>query len=507
MKMKLTIIILGLLLASALVYAGGYMEFASIGWVRTNACMTNTACILSTLTVDNLTIINGNITWINVTLISYNVTGEMNIGGNISADNYFYQDGNDINSTILWENSTGVTRLKSSQDIGMQNKNINKVGNITINDNIILGNTNRTISTVSPNGLWNATVFKAPNGTKNNLLYLFMHNDETPHFWIQEGGPGQASGITRSFMIANEVTTLQNTTNITSCQAFQDSLGVPRDRQVDCNTSTTGADLVVGDDLLAGGDIILKDSDGEYHDISRDLQITDEMNTNITLTGINGTLNSGTNNVTITTLSGENIVVNIDKNETILGSNTDSVLITSGTNSSPILNQIVYVGGSNPVLATRTTLSLQAPKVAAFLQGENFTYASAIGLSTLNNLIGGLFNRFLFDGSTYRSGFDFNVSTGEVNISTGVISFLLSEIDIVANHSTSDLYAHVHSDGSFDQHLTLDDCSVYNDGSSISNNKFFNAVFGIAITHDGQGVMYVVTQGRPSTEYTKAINA
>ena len=254
------------------------------------------------------------------------------------------------------------------------------------------------------------------------------------------------------------------------------------------------------------GDLSIKDSEGEYHNVSRVLQITDEMNRNVTLSGLNGSLNAD-GNLTITTLTGENIIVNIDKNETTLSRSTDSIIITSGTNESPILSHVVYTDASNPVLAKRTTLSLESPSVAAFLQGQDFTYASAVGLATINNFVGGIFNRFFRDGSTYRSGFDFNVSTTMINISTGVISFLFSEIEIILNHSTSDLYVHVHSNGSFHQHTTLDTCADYNDGSAISNNKYFNMVLGIAITHDGKGVMYATTQDRPSTEYIKAIDA
>lgn len=261
---------------------------------------------------------------------------------------------------------------------------------------------------------------------------------------------------------------------------------------------------VAGDTMT--GDLRIKDSDGEYHNLSRDLQISDEISSNITLTGLNGTLGSD-GNLTITTLSGENIVVNIDKSESILDRNSDSIIITSGTNESPVLTQVVYSNAENPTLIKRTSLSLTSPSVAAFLQGANFTYVSAVGLATTNNLIGGIFNRFFRDGSTYRSGFEINVSTNMVNISTGVISFLFSEIEIIQNHSTSDLYVHLHTDGSFHQHFTLDNCETYNDGSSISNNKFFNVVFCMAITHDGAGVMYTTTQDKPSTEYTKAIDA
>ncbi len=257
---------------------------------------------------------------------------------------------------------------------------------------------------------------------------------------------------------------------------------------------------------MQDGDIKIKDLDGEFHDISRDLQLLDEMNRNTTLTGLNGTL-APDGNVTVTTLSGDNIVVNIDKTESVLNRNSDSIIITSGTNESPILNQIIYVNAGNPVLAKRTTVGLKSPGVATFLQGANYTYVSAIGLATIDNLVGGLFNRFFRDGSTYRSGFDFNVSTNEINISTGVISFLFDEVKIIQNHSTSDLYVHVHSDASFHQHDSLNDCVSYNDGSAVSNNKYFNMVLGIAITHDGKGVMYVTTQDKPSTEYIKAIDA
>ena len=149
-----------------------------------------------------------------------------------------------------------------------------------------------------------------------------------------------------------------------------------------------------GDTMDEDGDIRIQVTEGEFHNGSSVLQIIDEMNRNVTLTGVNGTLNLGTSNVTITTLTGENIVVNIDKNETILDRSSDSILITSGTNESPILTQVIYTNAGNPVLTKRTTLGLNAPGVATFLQGENFTYVSAIGLATIDGLVGGLFNRF-----------------------------------------------------------------------------------------------------------------
>ncbi len=253
------------------------------------------------------------------------------------------------------------------------------------------------------------------------------------------------------------------------------------------------------------GDVYIKDTQNETHLVNRVLQILDEMYSNVTLSGINGTLTN--NSLTIRTLTGETIAVNIDAAETILDLSQDTIILTEGTNESPILNQVFYTNRDNPVLAKRTTLSEEVPGVAAFVLGANFTYASLIGGTTSANLVRGIYNRWLDQGAIYKSGFDLNVSTEEINISTGVMKILLSKLNINKNHSTSDFFVHVHTDGSFHQHTNLDDCATYSTGEPISNNKFFNLVCGIAFTHDEVGVMYCQTQDKPDSEHTKSIDA
>ena len=86
-KMKLKILFLFLLLVLPIVYSGGYMEFLTEGRANTLYCSLNTECTLLSLTVKNLTITNGSINYLNVTIINYNVTGEVNIEGNLNVDN------------------------------------------------------------------------------------------------------------------------------------------------------------------------------------------------------------------------------------------------------------------------------------------------------------------------------------------------------------------------------------------------------------------------------------
>ena len=127
MKTKLTIIILGLLLASALIYAGGYEVPLSKGHADTLYCRVNSICQIASLTVDNLTIINGTMTIINVTLINYNVTGEINVDGNITVDSIFANFYNwiilnDVSRKWLFFNGTDLGYNRTTLQTEFYNK-------------------------------------------------------------------------------------------------------------------------------------------------------------------------------------------------------------------------------------------------------------------------------------------------------------------------------------------------------------------------------------------------
>ena len=76
----------------------------------------------------------------------------------------------------------------------------------------------------------------------NSLFQVISDTRGTPQFLVQDGGSEQASFITRSFMIVNQNNTLLNSSQNNRCQDWGFI-------HIDCNTSTSGADLGVTDDI------------------------------------------------------------------------------------------------------------------------------------------------------------------------------------------------------------------------------------------------------------------
>lgn len=466
---------------------------------------------------NNLSQLSNNVSAINDTILILNTTVE-NTRSDLIAINISVST---LNTTV--ENSrTDISNLIINQSIhnesianleGNLTTKVNKTGDtmtgdLNVNADIFIGNTR--LRNISVNdGLWNGSlhVYSNTSGSPNNLLFTINSNGSTstvmPHFWIQVGGVEQASGVSRSFMIVNEVVDLQNTINITSCRNYMNWAN--ETLQIDCNTTTTGADLLVGDDLQVVGDVWLKDSSGSWHFLSRELDLRNEMFSNITITGVNGTL-AGTN-FTIRTLTDKTLVINIDGNETILNRSTDNITLTFGTNETPILNQVFYTNSGIPTLSVSNTLNEDVPSVATFLLGDNFTYASLIGGSTSNEFIRGVYNRFLDQGTVYKSGFDINVTTDSINISTGTMKILLTNINTDQNHSSSLRFFEIHDDGDFHQHVGLDGIDEYATGEAIGNNRYFNLICGIVVTHDFNGTMHCIPQNNPDAEHTSALAA
>ena len=138
-------------------------------------------------------------------------------------------------------------------------------GDVFINNTMRI-NDGLTITNGSVDFTWKQlTPHSLIDGGVLGLMATNPPNDEAPHFWISTGGPGQASGIARSFMIVNENTTLLNSTDRSSCQAWANEFN--KTLKIDCNTTTTGADLLVGDDMQVFGDLEtnVHYAEGSYH--------------------------------------------------------------------------------------------------------------------------------------------------------------------------------------------------------------------------------------------------
>jgi len=324
-----------------------------------------------------------------------------------------------------------------------------------------------------------------------------------PHFVLQSGGATQASYIMRSFAIVNEIPSFFSTINRTHMGRYvafiNDSL------MIDFNTTTTGADLYVSDDLQVRDEVWLKDTDGEYHFMTRELELLDELRVNNLISSINSTV--VLNNLTIIEAHNKSLVVNINENNTILSKSVDSIILNEGTNTSPNFIHVYYNNAVDPTLTQSLTPQSNKPDVAQFMMGANYSYGDIISSTASNKFIRGVYHRFFDDGAIYISGFDINASTEIVNISFGVMKIMLQGTHIISNFSTSIKSIHIHADGTFHQHDNLDNFTDYDSGEGVSNNKYYSIVFGVVHTSDGIGRMYGVVQSKPPVEFTKSIDA
>ena len=203
-----------------------------------------------------------------------------------------------------------------------------------------------------------------------------------PHLIIQSGGASQASVMLRSQMIVNEIAGFHNTSDATSCIAYMNEIG--ETLNIDCNTTTTGADLIVSDDMQVVGDVWIKDTDGQWHFMTRELNLQDELRNNLLL-GKAGIDLVGTN-LTITDSDNLGIAIIINRTETLKDQISDSVTIVEGTNTTPVMNTITYQGSSNPILTRSTsTPAGDYANVARMLLGSDENpYASIGGRSGLD---------------------------------------------------------------------------------------------------------------------------
>lgn len=324
-----------------------------------------------------------------------------------------------------------------------------------------------------------------------------------PHWILQSGGSSQASVLLRSQMIVNEIAGFHNTTNATDCIAYMNYVG--EILKIDCNTTTTGADLIVGDDMQVVGDVWLKDTDGEWHFMTRELELLDELRDETLISRINSTL---VNNVfTIIESHNKSLVVNINETNYFIDT-TDNITLTNGTNATPIFNHVYYTDGGTATLTKSTTPIDDVADVGQFLLGNGgIDYGSIVSGATSYEFIRNVYHSEFENGAKYISGFNINASSTDFNFTTGIMKIILNRYSIDSNHSSNLGYTHIHNDGEFHQHINLNGLDEYGSGEVIGNNKYFNVVCGITHTQDGNGRLYCVVQNKPTVEYTKLVDA
>jgi hypothetical protein len=325
---------------------------------------------------------------------------------------------------------------------------------------------------------------------------------ESPHMIIQSGGSSQASVWVRSVMIQNENTTFQNSVDATNCIAYMNMIN--ETLKIDCNTTTTGADLLVSDDLQIVGDVWIKDTSGEWHFMTRELSNLDSLKQGTTQGSImfnhNDTAFSVYNsmeNLFVVNIQGVNYDVN----------NNATVALNSGTNTTPIRNYLSFQkSGSDAVLTNDASYpsTTAHSDTALIIKGASGNVYLHVEYATLTkNFIYELYDRAANNFEQYISGFAATANSSSIGFTAGEYWTVLSEFDSDnALDMLADRFYIVHNNGSFEQCADLSCLDEYNDGTAIDINAEFNVVWAIVPDSDNTSRLIAIPQTAPGTTYT-----
>ena len=326
-----------------------------------------------------------------------------------------------------------------------------------------------------------------------------------PHFILQSGGANQASTFLRSVMIADEIAGFHNTSNATDCVAYMNQIG--ETLQIDCNTTTTGADLLVSDDMQIVDEVWVKDREGEWHFLTREMTELDNTNKNLVY-GTHDKLVDASLFFNITATGGENIEVNLNGTNTIKTVSTEKVQLLNGTTSSPASNYVYYQTPSNPTLTRNAAYPTGVihSDVARFIIGTasplNY-YLYSTNTYTNDEILYRLNDWREDAGTTYVSGFEVTADANYLKLATGDYWDALNEIETTntVNH-TLDGFFIIEDDSTYQQYNAFDSITEYNDGGAIGVNKYFNIVCGVIQNGPTTVRMLCIPQNTPGTEYT-----
>ncbi len=335
--------------------------------------------------------------------------------------------------------------------------------NLTINGSIIQGN--YTIHPMSTNGSTIDDVFclemPSPDGDRHCKLV------------IQPGGSGQASIIRRSFAAVNDDICVG--ANATNMQCYADVGGF--EWNIDFNTSVSGADIGIADDLEVIGEIWLRNTRGQSRFFTRILDLGDEQHENILFNDADLAIVNGKLNINDTL--NETLVININRTETILEVKSDSITLNTGTDISPAINHITYQNENSPTLTIDTSEpSIPHSEVAIIYVGVDTDniYLFENTISHNERFIDQVYDTFADLGGIYIDGLSQEVTSTKINISTGTVRLRMNKKAYTNNVDSTNDFFYINSTGNFVECVDNTCLTKYLDDSDISNNKYYSLV-------------------------------
>ena len=314
-------------------------------------------------------------------------------------------------------------------------------------------------------------------------------------------------------MIVNEDVGQQNTTNITSCVSYADYAN--ETLKIDCNTTTTGADLFVGDDMQVVGDVWFKDLEGEYH-IAADLaDHYDGTTANLVYDDVEISFETvgGTLYLNITSVTGEIIQGNIRGNN-FDGTSAMGVALTEGTDLVPADNYVYLYNDTNTLtLATAASYpSIGHIDIARVGVGSvdgtvgNITYYNPTTWKNWKNIYKD-YERLGDSGTLYIEGFNATATSTTLNMDTGKYWSILSEIENTNNLALTDGFYFVNSSGEYQYGTDLTAFTEYSDGTAFTGNQRMNVVWGVVAENDTFVRLVAVPQSYAGTTYSNDVAA
>jgi hypothetical protein len=326
-----------------------------------------------------------------------------------------------------------------------------------------------------------------------------------PHLILQSGGDSQSSVLLRSLLIANEIEGFHNTSDATDCVAYMAEIG--EELKIDCNTTTTGADLLVSDDFQAVGDAWFKDEDAEQHNMNRMLSHNDALQDDTVLDSIEIlTTNNGTHTIVfLNSTNAHDIEVNFDQEILSFESPIVNVTLTNGVNSSPQINYIVITNGGAPILQALSAhpgIGVEAIDIATYYIGENgVIQAFTPTTQQLYESIHGASKRAKVSGALYVIGYDDDTSATEFNLTSGN-SLIIYDIVMCQNMTMADDgFFFINSTGDWVYATDLSAITQYSDGTTIGASKFVPLVVGAIPTSRTSCQLVYVLPSNPGAEY------